>query len=412
MTSVWKKSICCPPSYPAVAPAFASWPDTLTAAMAVSRRSVGCGLPRKEFKRSVALRGLGGGQKRLQEKAGSPTPQESSVLGENVQKQQAAWSRLDGEQGEWGTSGKAGGNVNDITNLLRSVCGTGFKRWELQLRIFGPMVFSVVFVVGLVGNGLVVAVLGRRRCPWLLADCYLFQLAVADVLLVLSLPFWAAQFTRGWIFEEGLCKLLGALTAMNSYSTVFLLACISMERYLVIVHAVQLYHRRKLLHTYLVLGQLPPGGRLLGSPQLREFHFRTVFFIPSWGHPSAICFETQEAVVRFGINASHLFLLASCCRVLVCVFLPRQRHLERDCAQENVLDYGLLVTQSLGLAHCCLNPLVYAFVGVKFRRELSELWHRRDGSEGHRPNVSNGEYSQPTEHTAAQGIDYYYSTMM
>lgn len=323
-------------------------------------------------------------------------------------------------------------------------------------RIFSPVVLSVVFVMGLVGNGLVVTVLGRRRCPWLLADCYLFQLALADLLLVMSLPFWAAQFTRGWIFREGLCKLFGALTSMNSYSTVFLLACISVERYLAIVHGVQLYHRWKLLHTYLASAVL--WGVSLGLSAV-ELHFRTVSFNSQAGQ--FVChlgFEAQEADSwRLGLRLTSFFLgfllpvlVMSFCYIRISVqlrnarlfgkvpalrslmvilvlfvlswgpfhiflfmdSLQRQGHFGRSCAWVKALDYGLLFTQTLGLIHCCLNPLVYAFAGVKFRREIARLRHRRDGGEGFQPSISNWEYSPPTDHTAARGIDYDYSVMM
>ncbi|MBN3300500.1 CXCR5 protein, partial [Amia calva] len=45
----------------------------------------------------------------------------------------------------------------------------------------------------------------------------------------------------------------------------------------------------------------------------------------------------------------------------------------RSCALDKALDLGTLVSESLALAHCALNPLLYAFVGVKFRRELGHL---------------------------------------
>ncbi|XP_015284187.1 PREDICTED: C-X-C chemokine receptor type 3-like, partial [Gekko japonicus] len=323
-------------------------------------------------------------------------------------------------------------------------------------RIFSPMVLSVVFVVGLIGNGLVAVVLGKRRCPWLLADCYLFQLALADLLLVLSLPFWAAELTWGWIFSEGLCKLLGTLTSTNGYSTVFLLACISVERYLAIVHAIQLYHRWKLLHTYLASAVL--WGVSLGLSAV-ESHFRTVSFFSQAGR--FVChlgFEAQEAESwRLGLRLISFFLgfllpvlvmffcysriavrlwrarlfgKVPALRLLLAILvlfvlswapyhafllmdsLRRQGHFGRSCAWGKALDYGLLFTHTLGLTHCCLNPLVYAFAGVKFRRELSRLWHRRDKSEGHRPSLSKCEWSQPTEHATTRSIDYDYSVVM
>ncbi|XP_060113730.1 C-X-C chemokine receptor type 3-2-like [Heteronotia binoei] len=323
-------------------------------------------------------------------------------------------------------------------------------------RIFSPVVLSVVFVAGLLGNGLVVAVLGRRPCPWLLADCFLFQLAVADLLLVTTLPFWAAQFTQGWLFREGLCKLLGALMSMNSYSTAFLLACLSVERYLAIVRGIQLYHRWKLLHAYWASAVL--WGICLGLSAV-ELHFRMVSFIPQAGQ--FIChlgFEAQEAESwRLGLRLTS-FILGFLLPVLVMLFcygrilvrlsharlfgkvpalcfllvilvlfvlswapfhvfllldsLYRQGHFKQNCAWGKALDYGLLFTQTLGLIHCCLNPLVYAFMGVKFRREVSRLWHRQDRSGGCRPSISNWEYSQPTDQTAARDIEYDYSVMM
>ncbi|KAG6923083.1 C-X-C motif chemokine receptor 3, partial [Chelydra serpentina] len=45
----------------------------------------------------------------------------------------------------------------------------------------------------------------------------------------------------------------------------------------------------------------------------------------------------------------------------------------RDCDREASLDITMSVTASLGYFHCCLNPLLYAFVGIKFRNKFLEL---------------------------------------
>ncbi|XP_067411425.1 C-X-C chemokine receptor type 3-2-like [Emydura macquarii macquarii] len=287
-------------------------------------------------------------------------------------------------------------------------------------QYFVPPVFALVFVVGLAGNGLVLVVLGGRRCPWHLADRYLFQLALADVLLVLGLPFWATQFAHGWVFGEVLCKLVGALSTINSYSSMLLLAGISIDRYLAIVHAVQLYRRLRALHLHLACTLLWAACLALSAPEL---HFRTVAFLPQ-AHAS-IChqgFEAQEAQAwRVGLRLTSfclgfllpLLVMLFCYGRIVCTLhgaqllarhrslrlvllllalfmlcwapfhalllldsLQRLGYVSRRCALEQALDFGLLVTEGLGLLHCCLNPLVYAFAGVKFRRELSKLCWR------------------------------------
>lgn len=43
------------------------------------------------------------------------------------------------------------------------------------------------------------------------------------------------------------------------------------------------------------------------------------------------------------------------------------------CDTTTVLDIALTITSTLGYLHCCVNPVLYAFVGVKFRRHLLDM---------------------------------------
>ena len=44
--------------------------------------------------------------------------------------------------------------------------------------------------------------------------------------------------------------------------------------------------------------------------------------------------------------------------------------LARNCGRESSVDIAKSVTSGMGYMHCCLNPLLYAFVGVKFRERM------------------------------------------
>ena len=77
--------------------------------------------------------------------------------------------------------------------------------------VFVPVLYTVVLVLGLLGNGLVLAVLGQLRRGWSVTDTFVVHLAVADTLLLLTLPFWAAQAASEWHFGTPLCKITGAL---------------------------------------------------------------------------------------------------------------------------------------------------------------------------------------------------------
>lgn len=79
--------------------------------------------------------------------------------------------------------------------------------------MFITILYSLAFVVGLLGNGLLLVVLVRGRRAWSVTDTFILHLAVTDVLLLATLPMWAAQAAQaeGWTFGTPLCKISGAV---------------------------------------------------------------------------------------------------------------------------------------------------------------------------------------------------------
>lgn len=76
-----------------------------------------------------------------------------------------------------------------------------------------PILYSVGLLVGLLGNALLLyAVAQKRRC-WSISDILILNFGVADVLLLLTLPFWAVQAAQssGWSLGPVLCKICGAV---------------------------------------------------------------------------------------------------------------------------------------------------------------------------------------------------------
>uniref|UniRef100_A0A670ZY95 G-protein coupled receptors family 1 profile domain-containing protein n=1 Tax=Pseudonaja textilis TaxID=8673 RepID=A0A670ZY95_PSETE len=291
---------------------------------------------------------------------------------------------------------------------------------EAFAHYFGPLVFSLVFVFGLVGNSSVLAILGRSYRSWHFADHYLFQLAVADLLLVLTFPLQAAQFVHGWTFGEFLCKLTGGLSTMNVCTSILLLTYLSIERYFVVVKGAAPTFFSKLPHVYLTSAFFWGIGIAFSAV---DFHFQTVTYISEamtlvcqldlevqdanswklglqlsffvlgfWGPVLTmiycyVCILTK--LHRNGLLHIHLplhllvviwitFIICWApfhCLILVDIF-QRLGHLKRHCGWEKVLDLGLVISKCLALTHCCLNPLVYALGGAGFRREFSRIFCR------------------------------------
>lgn len=78
---------------------------------------------------------------------------------------------------------------------------------------FVVVLYSLTFAVGVLGNGLLLGVLVQSRRTWSVTDTFILHLALADVLLLVTLPMWAAQAAHadGWTFGTPLCKITGSV---------------------------------------------------------------------------------------------------------------------------------------------------------------------------------------------------------
>lgn len=109
-----------------------------------------------------------------------------------------------------------------------------------------PIIYSLELVVGLLGNALLLAVLVQKRRSWSISDTFILHLSVSDLLLLVSLPLWAAEAAQisGWCCGGFLCKISGAVFNINFYCGMFLLLCISLDCYLSIVHSTQRFYQK------------------------------------------------------------------------------------------------------------------------------------------------------------------------
>ena len=116
---------------------------------------------------------------------------------------------------------------------------------EFAIKTFQTCVFCLIFLLGVVGNCLVMVTFAiyRSRCLRSMTDVFLFHLALADLLLVLSLPLQAVN-TLSKTMPLPLCKIMRACYAINTYSGLLLLACISVDRYLVVVRPKEMLQLR------------------------------------------------------------------------------------------------------------------------------------------------------------------------
>ncbi|XP_070822540.1 C-X-C chemokine receptor type 3-like [Chaetodon trifascialis] len=281
-----------------------------------------------------------------------------------------------------------------------------------------PLLYSVEFVVGLLGNGLLLAVLVQKRRFWSMSDTFIIHLSVADILLLVMLPLWAAQAARpcGWCFVGFLCKISGAAFNINFYCGILLLVCVTVDRYLSIVHTTQLYSKKR--------------PQLAHISCLLVWLISLILAIPDWVfmvakktstlEPKTLCVHKYSQadwklvsrllhhMLGFLLPAAALIICCFCIlrRLLssskglqkqrsIMVFLPLvgvfflcwvpyNITLIVDTIRSNPddpegsLKTALMVTSALGCLHACLRPLLYLGLCGNFRKRTLAMLKRTE----------------------------------
>lgn len=97
-----------------------------------------------------------------------------------------------------------------------------------------------VFVVGLAGNSLAIFVVLRYATMKTVTNIYILNLAIADELYIIGLPFLTTQNVLSyWPFGSFLCRLVMTADSMNQFTSIFCLTVMSIDRYLAVVHPIR-----------------------------------------------------------------------------------------------------------------------------------------------------------------------------
>ncbi|KAM5180946.1 lysophosphatidic acid receptor 6 [Mantella aurantiaca] len=107
---------------------------------------------------------------------------------------------------------------------------------EFKYILYG-CIFSMVFVLGLIANCVALYIFICTLKVRNETTTYMINLAISDLLFVFTLPFRIFYFAaRNWPFGDVLCKISVTLFYTNMYGSILFLTCISVDRFLAIVH--------------------------------------------------------------------------------------------------------------------------------------------------------------------------------
>nr|BAA31458.1 CXC chemokine receptor-1 [Cyprinus carpio] len=304
--------------------------------------------------------------------------------------------------------------VDEKTLLCSSI--TMVKAVNIAFCVF----YVLIFLMAVPGNLIVGWVIASNKHSLSTSDVYLFNLMLADTLLALILPFSAVSVIHGWVFGDIACKLVSLVKEVNFYTSILFLVCISVDRYMVIVRAMESRKARRRLCSGVACALVWFLGLVLSLP---SFYNEAFYESVSGQTVCAEHFETNHAdiwrlatritrhllgflfplvvmLICYSITVERLlrtrgFQKQRAMKVIIAVVvafllcwtpfhvstiadtLLRAKVVRFSCFTRMVVDVAMYATQNLGLLHCCVNPVLYAFVGEKFRKRFLQMLHRK-----------------------------------
>ncbi|NXE15552.1 LPAR6 protein, partial [Lophotis ruficrista] len=301
-----------------------------------------------------------------------------------------------------------------VSNETAASAGSEFSlEAEFQYSLF-TVIYSLVFVLGLIENVLALYFLSCKVKHTSHSYVYMINLALADTLFVCVLPFKIHYHLNrnNWIFGDVACRITGTLYYINICLSIAFFTCICVDRYIAVLHPFT-YIQMKAIHYVLVVAvlwvvalsvmvPLVLGGPLHNSGERNTTTCFENFTTSSWTYrmaPYNILALLFGFVIPFSIilisypliakRISHIkrsirkrkalstiyIILVICTLCFLPYHLTHFFHfLMRIQVIQNESFTSLIykmrrVTLALVSLNCCLNPFLYYFTSS------TKQWH-------------------------------------
>ncbi|XP_035766362.1 C-C chemokine receptor type 8-like [Neolamprologus brichardi] len=102
--------------------------------------------------------------------------------------------------------------------------------------VIPAVVLSICFLLGFPGNIAVIILKPNWENMSNLSQSLMLNLALSDLLCLVTLPIWTYYFVNGWIFGLVFCKLITYFVYCSIYGSLLTVTVLSIQRYLQVVH--------------------------------------------------------------------------------------------------------------------------------------------------------------------------------
>lgn len=280
-----------------------------------------------------------------------------------------------------------------------------------------PVSYGIVFCVGLILNLVALYAFIFRIRPWNASTTYMFNLAISDMLYVISLPLLVYYYSKGdnWPFGEALCKIVRFLFYTNLYCSIFFLLCISIHRFLGIRFPMKSLQWGQVRYARIacvcvwvtIVAFQSPILYFVGisaNNDLITCHDTSIqdlfdqfviyssvslallFCLPFTVMIVCYCLMSQTLMKSTAANSQTSAARRKSIKMIIIVsvvfivcFLPFHinrtlyyyfRKLDYDCVTLNAINIAYKVTRPLASANSCLDPILYFLAGPAIWKKL------------------------------------------
>uniref|UniRef100_A0A8D0BNJ3 G-protein coupled receptor 15 n=1 Tax=Salvator merianae TaxID=96440 RepID=A0A8D0BNJ3_SALMN len=283
--------------------------------------------------------------------------------------------------------------------------------------IFLPFLYATVFLVGIAGNGLLIGALIIKRRIQRVIDIFIVNLAASDFIFLITLPFWVdKEISSGhWRSGSFLCKGSSYVIALNMYCSIFLLTCMSCDRYVAIMYPTTARRIRTKRYSIAVCICVWALSSLLGLHTLQFRELRTydgnsycldkeipfahrigsllmmilAFFVPLVSILIFYFSITKKLCVQYKKSGKHDKKLRKSIKIiftvvlifvfswtpfnvfkLIAVLSGIQELKPPFCLPYKIAHLGMEVGSPFAFANSCVNPFIYYFFDDYIRRAM------------------------------------------